>query len=87
MQHGNTSLSASILIQSAALHYTLTEPSQVEISLYNMLGRKFSIINRLQPSGSYSLSLKNRTLPAGVYFLHFKAGLVEKRMKIVLPGG
>ncbi len=77
----------SFSIKNSSLLYTLTTPSQVEVSLYTMRGRKIMLLNRRELSGSYTLSLKNRNLPAGAYFLHFKANMIDKRMKIVVPGG
>ncbi len=86
--HGNNaSSSPAFSVKNASLLYTLPTPSQVEVSLFNLTGRKFAILNRSESSGSYTLSLKNRNLPAGVYFLQFKAGAMQKRMKVVLPGG
>ncbi len=76
----------SFSIQNSSLLYTLAEPSQVEISLFSLPGRKIMLLNRRELSGSYTLSLKNRNLPAGAYFLHFKAGNSEKRMKVMVTG-
>jgi len=70
--------------QNGFLLYTLPAASPVDISLYTLLGRKIALLNRLQSPGNYSLSLKNRNLTPGAYFLHFKAGNIERRMKVIL---
>ena len=74
-------------LNNGTISYALNQEYPVDIMLWDILGKKIFEFNRLQSSGSYSLSLKNRNLPAGVYILHFKAGLLQKKMKIVLPGG
>ncbi len=68
------------------LAYNLKEQSLVEVSLFDILGRKIFNFNRMESSGSYAISLKNYNFPAGVYLLQIKAGAIESRMKIVLPG-
>ncbi len=87
LHHSRSFTSPYLSLRNTSLMYNLSQPSQVEVSLFNLTGRKFSILNRSESSGSYTLSLKNRNLPAGVYFLQFKAGAMQKRMKVVLPGG
>jgi hypothetical protein len=67
--------------------YKLKEQSLVDVSLFDILGRKIFSFNRMESSGSYSLSLKNYDFPAGIYLLQIKAGAMERRMRIVLPGG
>jgi hypothetical protein len=74
-------------INNSVLLYSLSQQSEVEIRMYDILGKNIIILNRREPAGSYALSLKNRNLPAGLYFLQFKAGMIEKRMKVVLTGG
>jgi hypothetical protein len=80
----NELLSSAVSFTHSMLYYNLKTSMQVEIVLYDILGKNMLNFSRLQSSGSYSLSLKNRNLPAGVYFLQFKAGAMQKRMKIVL---
>jgi hypothetical protein len=74
-------------INNGIISYSLNHEGPVDIIVCDILGKRLFDFNRMQPSGSYSLSLKNRDLPAGVYFLQFKAGMMQKRVKIVLTGG
>jgi hypothetical protein len=67
--------------------YTLASPSPVELSLFSLSGRRIPLFSRFQSPGSYSFSLKKRNVSPGMYFLHFKAGTMEKRMKVVWSGG
>jgi hypothetical protein len=82
-----SSVSSSFTLRSSSVLYTLATPENVSVSLFSLSGRRISLLDRAQPSGSYTLSLRNRGLSPGAYLLSFKAGVMEKRVKIVLPGG
>jgi hypothetical protein len=74
----------SIYSRNEVLYYRLTVPDMAEISLYDIAGRKTVLLNRLLPAGTYSLSLRNSGLAHGLYVLHFKAGILDRRVKFVL---
>jgi hypothetical protein len=87
LHHDNKSDLHSFSIQNSTVLYTLASPSPVELSLFSLSGRRIPLFSRFQSPGSYSFSLKNRNVSPGMYFLHFKAGTMEKRMKVVWSGG
>ena len=76
-----------IELKNGIISYSLNQECPVDIRIYDILGKKIFELNRVQGSGSYELLLKDRNFPSGVYFLQFKAGAMQKKMKIILPGG
>ncbi len=74
-------------LNNGIISYALNQECSVDIRIYDILGKKVFELNRVQGSGSYELLLKDRNFPSGVYFLQFKAGAMQKKMKIILPGG
>jgi hypothetical protein len=77
-------LEPSCFMDGINLNYTMAQPGAVRISFSDILGREKTAINRQQLSGHYTLSLKSLNLSPGVYLIHFKAGNLEKRMKVML---
>ena len=76
-----------IELKNGIISYSLNQKCPVDIRIYDIIGKKIFELNRVQGSGSYELALKNYNLSSGVYLLQFKAGAMQKKMKIVLPGG
>lgn len=72
----------SFRLTNGTMAYSLTRECPVEIRIFDMLGQKVFEFNRLQPPGSYSLSMKSLNLSPGRYILHFKAGTMEKKIKV-----
>jgi 5-hydroxyisourate hydrolase-like protein (transthyretin family) len=66
-------------MKQAVIAYSLSKAEQVEISLYDMLGRTAMTLSRRQAAGSYSIDLKGSTLAAGQYVVRFKAGAFERQ--------
>lgn len=64
--------------------YSLPKSEQVEVSLFNLLGRTAMTINRVQAMGSYSIDLKSSALAEGRYVVRFKAGTFEKQALLVV---
>jgi hypothetical protein len=83
---GATALKPSCFINGNNLSYAIAQSGTVKISFSDILGREKAVINRLQSSGQYTVSLQSFNLTPGVYFLHFKAGNMEKRMKVMVTG-
>jgi len=75
---------SGIYLRGSMLFYRLTIPGMVEISLYDIIGKKMMLLNRLLPAGRYSLSLRTPDFAHGLYILHFKAPTLEKRITVVL---
>jgi hypothetical protein len=67
-----------------AISYTLPRAEQVEIALYDVLGRTAMTLSRRQAAGSYRIDLKAGTLASGQYIARFKAGIFEKQAVIML---
>ena len=59
------------------------ERGDVEISFSDLLGRTALAMKRTLPAGHYAMALKDCSLAAGRYIVHFKATGFEKR-KIIL---
>ena len=71
-------------IKEGLIVYYLPQAEQVELSLYDMLGRTAMTLNRHQAAGSYSIEVKGSPLAAGQYFVRFKAGAFEKQALMML---
>ena len=81
---GAPMLEPSCFTDGINLNYTMAQPGAVRISFSDILGREKAAINRQQLSGHYTLSLKSLNLSPGVYLIHFRAGNLEKRMRVML---
>lgn len=58
----------------ATLRYALPEPANVEISVYNTLGQRLSILaNGRQPAGRQERIVDASRLPSGLYFVRMMA--------------
>ncbi len=75
---------SGIYMRNNILYYRLAVPDLAEISLYDIIGKKTVLLNRSLPAGTYSLSLRNAGLAHGLYVLHFKAGILDRRLKFVM---
>ncbi len=70
--------------------FELTEPQRVELSIYNLTGRKVTTLaDRWYPAGAHRVVWDGRDevglrLPSGFYFVRLKAGEVRETGKIVL---
>jgi hypothetical protein len=78
------SASYAFSTREGLIAYSLPKPEQVEISVYDMLGRTALTVTRRQAQGSYSVNLKAGGLAAGGYIVRFKAGTFEKQSVIML---
>ncbi len=66
-------------LKQSVIAYSLPKSEQVEVTLFDLLGRTALTINRIQAMGSYSIDLKNSALAEGRYIVRFKAGTFEKQ--------
>jgi hypothetical protein len=66
-------------------YYTLTEPSQVTIQIYNAFGQLMETpVDAYQQVGNHQVLWNAEGLPAGVYFYKFFADNSSKNGKIIL---
>jgi len=68
------------------ISYTLPRFSDATLTVYDMLGRRVSVLaSGTQPAGSYQVSFDATGLPSGTYFYRLEAGdyVVAKRMVVV----
>lgn len=55
--------------------YELQKPSEVRLSVFDMLGREVSVlVNEKREPGSYAVKFDGRGLSSGVYFYRLHAG-------------
>ena len=73
----------SFSIKNGILSYTLSQQGPVAIRIYDILGKKIFELNRIQSSGNYSFSVKNRHLSPELYIVHFKAGTLERQRVVI----
>jgi len=69
---------------------TVKEPSKVQISVYNTLGKEIkSLLNEILPTGEFTIQWdgsgnEGNTLAGGVYFIRMIAGNYHKAIKTIL---
>lgn len=60
---------------STNISYTILEPSNVKLSVYNMLGQEVAeLINGKISTGSHSIEWNARNIPSGIYFMRMTVG-------------
>jgi hypothetical protein len=70
---------------STAIRYTLSEASQVRLSVYDMLGREVAtLVNERQPVGAYQAVFNASQLASGTYFYKLQAGGFVQTKKMLL---
>ena len=77
-------------IRETHIKYTLPEGTNVNISVYNLLGRKVTtLIDERKNAGYYTITWNGRDntgkkLPSGIYLIHLEAGKYTATRKISL---
>ena len=67
------------------ISFYLPKKCAVEISIYNLLGKKVSeIISEERPKGKHSITFSNKDLSAGTYFYRLKTTEFEQTRKMVV---
>ncbi len=67
------------------IRYSIPEHSQVELKVYDVLGRKVAeLVYKEQQSGSYEIQFDASNLGSGVYFYQIRAGNFVESMKMVI---
>lgn len=70
---------------STRIGFTLAEPSEVTVTLYNTLGQRVQMLTRqAYPAGTHQLGVDLRHLSAGTYLLRMEAGAFTDVQKLYL---
>jgi hypothetical protein len=71
---------------ATTISYSLSTPTDVELTVYNLLGMKVTtLVSSSQSAGDYSVQFDASRLASGVYLYQLKAGnLVETRKMILM---
>lgn len=70
---------------STTIKYSVANQGPVLVKIYDMLGREVStLVNKVQPAGSYVVEFNANGLASGVYILKINAGTFTKSMKMML---
>ncbi|MBO6525140.1 MAG: T9SS type A sorting domain-containing protein [Balneolaceae bacterium] len=70
---------------STNIPFELSEASQVEISVYSILGQKVAtIVNEMYTAGSHSIQWNAQNLASGVYIYRMQAGGFTQTRKLIL---
>ena len=70
---------------STTISYTLPNSAEVQLRVYNLLGQEVgTLVQQLQPAGSYSVRFDASKLTSGVYLYHLQAGSFTEVRKMLL---
>ncbi len=70
---------------STSIRYGIAKLSYVNLSVYNILGKKIkTLINGEQPAGNYSVDFNASNLSSGIYFYKLTAGNYSSMKKMIL---
>jgi hypothetical protein len=68
-----------------AIGYRLSAVSDVELSIYNLLGQKIkTLVSERQPAGEYQIEWNAVNLASGVYYYQLIAGEFRSVKKMIL---
>jgi len=71
--------------KQATLEYSLTEPTDVRVAVYDVLGRQVAVLeNGRKQAGRHSVTLEGGKLSSGVYFGRLKTGDQTRTQKITV---
>lgn len=69
---------------STMISYTLSEPCQVTVKIYNMIGNEIAtLVDNQQNEGYHSINFDAGELSAGIYFYRIKAGDFSEVKKMI----
>jgi len=71
---------------STTISYTIQNRTQVDLSVYDLLGRKVTVlVNGVQNAGEHVLSFSGADLPSGIYYYTLKTdnGMITKKMVLL----
>lgn len=65
--------------------YTLSQPSDVDLSLMDLAGRKlFSLLQGQQPAGNYSYPIPDMAFGSGIYLVRLQTGNALSMTKVIV---
>jgi hypothetical protein len=68
-----------------SIQYSLSEPSDVTIEIYDLLGRKLeTLVNGNQAAGNHQQEWNADSHSSGIYFYRIKAGEYSETKKMLL---
>jgi len=71
--------------QSTTIEYHLSEPGQVTLDVFNMVGQRVaSIINSREPAGDHRIGFKAGNLFSGVYLYRLQVNNYVQSRKLIL---
>ncbi len=70
---------------STNISFSLSKPQDIEISIYDLLGRKVEVVFKGDKlSGDHTINFNARNLSSGIYFYELKVGDFTERKKMTL---
>jgi hypothetical protein len=68
----------------ATVRYAIEAPAEVDLALYDLLGRRVQTLVQQQQEGRHEQRLDTSRLPSGTYFLRLQAGGTVKTQKLTV---
>ena len=68
----------------ATVRYAVEAPAEVDLALYDLLGRRVQTLVRQEQEGRHERRLDTSRLPSGTYFLRLQAGGTVKTQKLTV---
>ncbi|MBU0561491.1 MAG: T9SS type A sorting domain-containing protein [Bacteroidota bacterium] len=70
---------------TTTIEYTIAEPADVKITIYDLLGRKVNtFLNNNQNAGNYKIIYNAGNLPSGIYYYQIKCGDYTETKSMIL---
>jgi hypothetical protein len=70
---------------STTISYELKAISEVELCIYNLMGKKIAtLVNQQQTAGKHSVIFDAGNLDSGIYIFRLRTGSLEQRGKLLL---
>ncbi|MGE5458215.1 MAG: T9SS type A sorting domain-containing protein [Methanococcaceae archaeon] len=70
---------------ATTISYSIPERSQVELKIFDMLGREVSVlVNKEQNAGEYKVQFDASNLPSGIYIYRLQSGSFSQTKKLIL---
>ena len=70
---------------STSIKYSLKEPCQVYLSIYNLDGQEIkTLVNKYQAAGEHEINWQAKGLSGGFYFYRMQAGEFFETRKLIL---
>lgn len=67
------------------IEYTLKQPTNVNLSIYNFLGEKVTeLVNQFQNKGKYKINFNSNSLSSGIYFYRMRTSDFCETKKMIL---